>query len=120
MLSGEIRSFDDLDPGDYRRNSPRFQGENFAKNISLVDKVKEIATEKGCTSSQLALAWVMAQGQDIVAIPGTKRRKYLDENLGAAAIILSAADLERLDQACPKGSTAGTRYPAASMGVVHR
>lgn len=120
LLTGEIRSFDDLEPGDYRRNSPRFQGENFQKNLNLVEKVREIAAEKGCTPSQLALAWVMGRGQDIVAIPGTKRRKYLEENIAAASITLRPADLQALDEACPKGSISGTRYPAASMGVIHR
>ena len=120
MLSGQIRGFDDLAPDDYRRNSPRFQGENFSRNLELVAKVKEIATEKGCTPSQLALAWVMAQGQDIVAIPGTKRRTYLEENLGAVQVKLSPEDLVRLDAAFPQGAAAGTRYAASAMTVVHR
>jgi len=120
MLSGQIRSFEDLAPDDYRRNSPRFQGDNFSRNLELVAKVREIATEKGCTPSQLALAWVMAQGQDIVAIPGTKRRTYLEENLGAVQVKLSPEDLVRLDAAFPQGAAAGTRYAASAMTVVHR
>ena len=120
MLTGQIRRFDDLSPDDYRRNNPRFQGENFARNLDLVTRVEELAREKACTPAQLALAWVLAQGADIVPIPGTKRRKYLDENLSAPALQLSASDLQRIDAAFPKDAAAGTRYAASGMTVVHR
>ncbi|SDY98464.1 Predicted oxidoreductase [Geodermatophilus africanus] len=123
FLSGQIRSVDDLAPGDYRRANPRFQGENFARNLELVDRVREIADEKGVTAGQLALAWVMAQsGRDggpvIVPIPGTKRVAYLEENSAAADVRLTDDDLGRLDQAAPVGATAGDRYP--DMSSVHR
>jgi aryl-alcohol dehydrogenase-like predicted oxidoreductase len=117
FLSGQIRSLDDLEPGDFRRSNPRFQGENFAKNLELVDRVREIADEKGVTASQLALAWVLAQGDDVVAIPGTKRVRYLEENAAAADITLTDDDLKRLDEAAPAGATAGDRYP--DMSPVH-
>jgi aryl-alcohol dehydrogenase-like predicted oxidoreductase len=120
MLTGQIRRFEDLAPDDYRRNNPRFQGDNFQRNLDLVARVEEIAREKGCTPAQLALAWVLAQGPDIVPIPGTKRRKYLDENLGALEVALEAGDLRRIDDAFPKGAAAGTRYAASGMTVVHR
>jgi len=120
FLTGRIRTVDDLAPDDYRRNSPRFQGENFAKNLRLLDEVNAIAREKGCTASQLALAWVLAQGEDIVPIPGTKRRKYLEENVGAVEIRLGADDLARIDRALPPGAAAGTRYPAQGMQAVNR
>jgi aryl-alcohol dehydrogenase-like predicted oxidoreductase len=118
FLSGEIRSIDDLAEGDFRRHNPRFQGENFAKNLELVDRVREIAEEKGVTPSQLALAWVLHQGDDIVPIPGTKRVKYLEENVAAADITLSPEDLARIDEAAPVGATAGERYP--DMSSVNR
>jgi aryl-alcohol dehydrogenase-like predicted oxidoreductase len=120
FLSGGIRSIDDLAPDDFRRHSPRFQGENFAKNLALVDRVEEIAREKGCTASQLALAWVLAQGDDVVPIPGTKRRKYLEENAAALDVALTPDDLARIDEAAPKGAAAGMRYPAAAMQSVNR
>ena len=120
MLTGQIRTFDDLAPDDYRRNNPRFQGDNFARNLDLVVRVGEIAREKNCTPAQLALAWVLAQSGDIAPIPGTKRRAYLDENLGALNVVLTADDLRRIDEAFPNGATAGTRYAASGMGVVHR
>src|SRR5579884_2070030 len=120
FLTGQLKSFDDLAPDDYRRNSPRFQGENFQKNIDLVARIQEIAREKNCTAAQLALAWVLAQGNDIVPIPGTKRRKYLEENLGAADISLTKSDLERIDQVAPKGAAAGERYPAPAMAAVDK
>jgi len=104
---------------DYRRNSPRFQGENFEKNLELVRRVEEIAREKGCTPAQLALAWVLAQGRDIVPIPGTKRRKYLEDNVGALQVELSAEDLARLDEVAPKGVTSGERYPESMMQLVN-
>jgi aryl-alcohol dehydrogenase-like predicted oxidoreductase len=120
FLTGQIRRFEDLAPDDYRRLSPRFQGENFQKNLDLVRRVEELAAEKGCRPSQLALAWVLAQGEDIVPIPGTKRRKYLEENAGAVDVKLSAADLARIDEVMPRGAAAGPRYPAAMMQAVDR
>jgi len=120
FLTGRIRTVDDLAPDDYRRNSPRFQGENFAKNLRLLDEVNAIAREKGCTASQLALAWVLAQGEDIVPIPGTKRRKYLEENVRAVEVRLTPDDLARIDRALPPGAAAGTRYPAQAMAAVNR
>jgi aryl-alcohol dehydrogenase-like predicted oxidoreductase len=123
FLSGRIRSIDDLAPDDFRRNNPRFQGENFARNLELVDRVREIAEEKGVTATQLALAWVMAQSDrgghpSIVPIPGTKRVAYLEENAAAADVRLTDDDLRRLDEAAPVGATAGDRYP--DMSTVHR
>jgi aryl-alcohol dehydrogenase-like predicted oxidoreductase len=120
FLTGQFRTFEDLAPDDYRRNSPRFQGENFTKNLNLVREVEKLAIEKGCKPSQLALAWVMAQGKDIVPIPGTKRRKYLEENAAAADIALSQEDLARLDEAFPKDAAAGQRYPEHVMALVNR
>jgi aryl-alcohol dehydrogenase-like predicted oxidoreductase len=120
FLTGRIRSIDDLEPDDYRRNSPRFQGENFAKNLRLLDEVNAIARDKGCTPSQLALAWVLAQGDDIVPIPGTKHRKYLEENAAAGDVRLSGAELARIDRALPPGVAAGTRYNAQGMQTVNR
>ncbi len=114
FLTGQIKSIDDLDEGDFRRHSPRFALENFDKNLELVDRVKEIASENDVTPGQLALAWVLAQGEDIAPIPGTKRRSYLQENVAAAEIELSEEDLRRLDEAAPKGSAAGERYPDMS------
>jgi aryl-alcohol dehydrogenase-like predicted oxidoreductase len=118
FLSGSIRSLDDLPEGDFRRNNPRFTGENFTRNLDTVDRVTAIAKEKGCTASQLALAWVLAQGDDIVPIPGTKRAHYLDENLAAADVTLSIDDLTRIDEVAPKGATAGDRYP--NMSTINR
>ena len=120
FLTGQIKSFDDLAPDDFRRNSPRFQGENFDKNLELVRSIEEIAAAKGCAPAQLALAWVLAQGEDVVPIPGTKRRKYLEENVGALEVEITAAELRRIDEAAPKGAAAGTRYPEAHMSVVNR
>ena len=120
FLTGQIKTFEDLAADDYRRFSPRFQGENFQKNLELVTRIAQLAAEKGCTAGQLALAWVLAQGNDVVPIPGTKRRKYLDENAGAAAVKLSAAELARIDELAPKGAASGPRYPAAMMGSVAR
>jgi aryl-alcohol dehydrogenase-like predicted oxidoreductase len=120
FLSGEIRRFEDLAADDYRRFSPRFQGENFAKNLALVDRITEIAAAKHCTPSQLALAWTLAQGDDIVPIPGTKRRTYLEENVAAVDILLSAADLARIAEIAPRGAAAGQRYPEAMMQFVNR
>ncbi len=118
FLSGAIRTVDDFEPTDFRRHSPRFQGENFAKNLELVDRVREVAATRGVTASQLALAWVLAQGPDVVPIPGTKRLAYLEENLGALDVVLSAADLAALDAAAPIGAAAGARY--ADMSTVNR
>jgi aryl-alcohol dehydrogenase-like predicted oxidoreductase len=118
FLSGAITSPDDLAPDDYRRNAPRFQGENFYKNLQLVEQVKAIATEKGVTSSQLALAWLLAQGEDIVPIPGTKRRTYLEENVAATKINLTEQELNRLEAVAPKNVAAGERYP--DMSTVNR
>jgi aryl-alcohol dehydrogenase-like predicted oxidoreductase len=115
FLTGAFKSFEDLAQDDYRRFSPRFQGENFDRNLELVDRIKAIAVEKGVTPAQLALAWVMAQGDDIVPIPGTKRRDRLEENARALEIQLSAGDLERIDEAAPAGATAGARYADQAM-----
>lgn len=120
FLSGQIKSFDDLAPDDYRRISPRFQGENFAKNLELIKRIEELAAEKGCTPSQLALAWVLAQGEDIVPIPGTKRIAYLEENAAAAELSISPEELQRIDQATPKGAAAGERYPVFQMDSLNR
>jgi aryl-alcohol dehydrogenase-like predicted oxidoreductase len=120
FLTGRFRKFEDLAADDYRRMSPRFQGENFQKNLELVDRIEGLAREKGCTASQLALAWVMAQGKDIVPIPGTKRRKYLEENVGALDVSLSPAELQRIDAVAPRGVAAGLRYPEAMMASVSR
>jgi aryl-alcohol dehydrogenase-like predicted oxidoreductase len=119
FLSGEIKRFEDLAPDDYRRMSPRFQGENFVQNLRLVDRIREMAAAKECTPSQLALAWVMAQGRDIVPIPGTKRRTYLQENLAALSVTLTPADLTRIAEIAPKGAAAGLRYPEAMMSFVN-
>jgi aryl-alcohol dehydrogenase-like predicted oxidoreductase len=114
FLSGRITSPEDLDADDFRRRNPRFQGENFDRNLELVDRVREIAGEKGATPSQLALAWVLRQGDDIVPIPGTKRVAYLEENAGAASVELSDDELARIEEAFPKGATSGERYPDMS------
>jgi aryl-alcohol dehydrogenase-like predicted oxidoreductase len=119
FLTGQIRRFEDLPEDDYRRQSPRFQGENFQKNLDLVRRVEEIAKEKGCKASQLALAWVLAQGEDIVPIPGTKRRKYLEENVGALDVDLTEEDLRRLDEVAPRGVAAGQRYSEEMMRLVN-
>jgi len=120
FLSGQLRRYSDLAPDDWRRNNPRFQGENFAKNLALVARIEDLARAKRCAPSQLALAWVLAQGRDIVPIPGTKRVRYLEENAAAAEVTLSAADLEAIDAAFPKGATAGDRYAAGGMATVNR
>jgi aryl-alcohol dehydrogenase-like predicted oxidoreductase len=118
FLSGNFTCIDDFAANDYRRHSPRFQGENFAKNLELVEQIKQIAAEKQVTPSQLALAWLLAQGEDIVPIPGTKRRTYLDENVAATAIVLTAEDLRRIDAVAPQGVAVGDRYP--DMSSVNR
>ena len=114
FLSGRVTSPDDLDLDDFRRRNPRFQGENFDRNLELVERVREIAEEKGVTPAQLALAWVLRQGDDIVPIPGTKRARYLEENAKAAEVELSDEDLARIEDAFPKGATSGERYPDMS------
>ncbi len=119
FLTGRFKTFEDLPEGDWRRSHPRFQGENFRKNLDLVAKIQEIAREKGCAASQLALAWVLHQGQDIVPIPGTKRRTYLEENARALEVTLTAADLERMAKAAPQGVAAGGRYSESGMRVVN-
>ena len=120
FLTGKIQNPEDLPQDDYRRSTPRFQGENFQRNLDLVKRVEEIAREKRCTPAQLALAWVLAQGQDIVPIPGTKRRKYLQENIGALDVDLTSKDLERIDEVAPKDAFAGSRYPEAMMKLLSR
>jgi aryl-alcohol dehydrogenase-like predicted oxidoreductase len=120
FLTGQIKKFDDLAADDFRRHSPRFQGDNFAKNLALVDRVTKLAADKQCTPGQLALAWVLAQGDDVVPIPGTKRRTYLEENLAAERVVLSKQDLAALDEIVPKGAAAGERYAAAAMPSLNR
>jgi aryl-alcohol dehydrogenase-like predicted oxidoreductase len=120
FLTGQIKTFDDLAPDDFRRYNPRFQGTNFAKNLELVAHITKLATEKKCTPGQLALAWVMAQGDDIVPIPGTKRVKYLEENVGAESVVLTKQDLAAIDELAPKGAAAGLRYPEAAMSSLNR
>src|SRR5215470_14690887 len=120
FLTGQLKRFEDLAADDYRRFSPRFQGDNFPKNLALVGRITQMATAKGCTPSQLALAWVLAQGEDIVPIPGTKRRKYLEQNLGALDVQLTRKDLAGLDAISAKGAAAGMRYPEAMMQFVNQ
>jgi len=120
FLTGRFRKLEDLAPDDYRRNSPRFQGENFDKNLRLVDRIRELAAEKKVGPSQLALAWVLAQGKDLAPIPGTTTRAHLEENVAAVSIVLTKEDLARIDQVAPKGVAAGDRYPAAAMQAVNR
>ncbi|MFI5235551.1 MAG: aldo/keto reductase [Gemmatimonadales bacterium] len=120
FLTGQFKTLEDIPADDYRRTSPRFQGENFQKNLFLVARIAGMARAKGCTPSQLALAWVMAQGNDIVPIPGTKRRKYLEENVVAAAVTLSLDDLARIEEIAPQGVAAGTRYSEAMMKRLDR
>ncbi|HXX41846.1 MAG TPA: aldo/keto reductase [Chthoniobacterales bacterium] len=120
FLSGKIQKPDDLPEDDYRRTTPRFQGENFQRNLDLVKQVEEIAREKHCTPAQLALAWVLSQGDSIVPIPGTKRRKYLQENVGALDVNLTTSDLERINDVAPKNAFAGSRYPEAMMKLLSR
>ncbi|MFY0577502.1 aldo/keto reductase [Cystobacter fuscus] len=112
FLTGQIKRFEDLEPDDYRRNSPRFQGENFQRNLKLVEHIEQLARKKQCSTAQLALAWVLARGEDLVPIPGTKRRKYLDDNLGALDVKLTERDLAEIDAIVPPGVAAGDRYPA--------
>ncbi len=120
FLTGRIKHIDDLEADDYRRNSPRFQGENFRKNLDLVREIEEMARVKHCTAAQLALAWVLAQGKDIVPIPGTKRTRLLEENVGALDVHLTQEDLDRINQILPPGAAVGTRYAAPQMQALNR
>jgi len=120
FLTGAITRPEDFAHDDYRRHTPRFQGENFRRNLALVDKVRAFAASKGCTPGQLALAWVLAQGDDLVPIPGTKRRRYLEENVGALDVVLTPAELAEIDAALPPGAAVGTRYPEAMMQALNR
>jgi aryl-alcohol dehydrogenase-like predicted oxidoreductase len=115
FLTGRFKTVEDLEANDYRRRTPRFQGENFQKNLPLVERIHQVAAEKRCAPAQLALAWVLAQGDDVVPIPGTKRRKYLDENLGTLEVKLSASELARINEIAPRGATAGERYHPEGM-----
>ena len=119
FLTGAFKTPDDFDAGDYRRNSPRFQGANFDRNLELVDKIRGMAEERDVTPSQLALAWVLAQGADIVPIPGTKRRTYLEDNLGALDVVLTGEDLDAIGSEFPPDAAAGTRYPEAMMRMLN-
>jgi aryl-alcohol dehydrogenase-like predicted oxidoreductase len=119
FLTGQIKRFDDLAADDYRRQSPRFLGENFQKNLDLVARVETLAKEKNCAPGQLALAWLLAQGEDIIPIPGTKRRKYLEENVGVLKVNLSPGDLRRIEEVAPHGSVAGQRYPEHMMNLIN-
>jgi aryl-alcohol dehydrogenase-like predicted oxidoreductase len=120
FLTGRFKTFDDLPADDYRRSNPRFQGENFQKNLDLVRRIEALARENRCTPSQLALAWLLARGPDIVPIPGTKQRRYLEENVGALDVALTAAELRELDEIAPQGVAAGARYAEAAMRAVNR
>ena len=120
FLTGQLKNPDDFATDDYRRLSPRFQGENFTKNLELVERIETIAERKGITAGQLALAWVLAQGDDIVPIPGTKRREYLEENIAAGAVVISEAEKGDIAEALPKGAAAGERYPASTMTTINR
>jgi len=119
FLTGQIRKIGDFAPDDHRRSAPRFQGENFQKNLDLVQRVEDLAKEKRCTTSQLALAWLLAQGDDIIPIPGTKQRKYLEENAGALEIRLNTTDLRRIEEVAPRGAVSGDRYNEAMMKLVN-
>ena len=120
FLSGEIKRFEDLAEDDYRRNNPRFQGENFTRNLDLVERIRENANERGITASQLALAWVLAQGPDLVPIPGTKRRSYLEQNAAAVDVVLTPEELARIEEVFPQGAASGLRYPEVMMASVNR
>jgi len=120
FLTGQIKKFEDFAADDYRRFSPRFQGENFEKNLQLVSKIEQLAHKKNCTASQLALAWVLAQGDHIFPIPGTKHIKYLEENVGALNVHLSSDELKEIDAIAPKGAAAGLRYPESMMGSINQ
>ncbi len=120
FLTGRITSLDELGADDFRRRTPRFERENFERNLRLVERLREIAAEKDCAAGQLALAWLLARGPHLIPIPGTKRRKYLEENAGAAALQLDARDLARIDAALPPGAAAGERYDAGGMSLTDR
>lgn len=120
FLTGQLKSLDDFAADDYRRLSPRFQGENFQKNLELVERVSSIAERKGISAGQLALAWLLAQGDDIVPIPGTKRRKYLEENCAAVKVVISESEMAEITEALPKGAAAGERYPSSMMTTINR
>ncbi|MCL5099165.1 MAG: aldo/keto reductase, partial [Candidatus Omnitrophica bacterium] len=120
FLSGKIRKIEDLAPDDWRRNTPRFQGENFERNQELVRRIETLAQRKRCTAAQLALAWVLAQGEEVVPIPGTKRRTYLEENVGALDVVLTHEELTELGKAVPPGAASGPRYPEWGMKAVNR
>jgi len=120
FLTGKIQKPEDLEEDDYRKTTPRFQGDNFQRNLDLVKRVEEIAREKRCTPAQLALAWVLSQGNQVVPIPGTKRRKYLQENIGALDVDLTREDLEKIEEVAPKDAFAGSRYPEAMMKLLNR
>lgn len=120
FLTGQLQRFEDFAPDDYRRISPRFQGDNFAKNLAIVERLKDFAARKKCTPAQLALAWVLAQGEDIVPIPGTKRRRYLDDNIGALGVTLTKAEIDELNAVFPPDAAAGKRYPEAMMAALGR
>ncbi len=119
FLTGKIKRYEDLAPDDWRRNMPRFKGENFGKNLELVRHIEQLAAQKGCTPAQLALAWVLARGEDIVPIPGMSRRAHLDDNLGALQITLTLEELARIDEIAPQGAAVGERYPEMAMKVVN-
>ncbi len=120
FLTGQIKRFEDFAEDDFRRIAPRFQGDNFKKNLALVKLIEEMAKEKGCAPAQLALSWVLAQGDDIVPIPGTKRQTYLDENIASLEVFLTSADIEKLEATFPKGISVGERYPESMMGTLGR
>jgi aryl-alcohol dehydrogenase-like predicted oxidoreductase len=120
FLTGQIKKFEDLAADDFRRHSPRFQGENFARNLALVEHLSQIAKQKGVTAGQLALAWVLSRGDDVIPIPGTKRRTYLEENVAAGDVAFTADELAKIDAIAPRGAAAGERYAAAAMASVHR
>jgi aryl-alcohol dehydrogenase-like predicted oxidoreductase len=119
FLSGQITSPDDFAEDDFRRNSPRFQGENFERNLAVVERIRQLADQKGVTPGQLAIAWVLAQGDDIVPIPGTKRRRYLEENLGALDVRLTPDELAGIEEISPRGVASGDRYPPQMMSVIN-
>jgi aryl-alcohol dehydrogenase-like predicted oxidoreductase len=119
LLAGQIKRYEDLAADDWRRTNPRFQGENFQHNLELVRRVEEIAKEKGCTASQLALAWVLAQGEDVIPIPGTKRRSYLEQNAATIDVTLTAEELRRIEEVAPRGAASGLRYSEEMMGLVN-
>lgn len=120
FLTGRFKKFEDLAPDDSRRNGPRFQGDSFERNLDLVRRIREIAAGKHCTPAQLALGWVLSRGEDIVPIPGTKQRKYLEENVGAVELTLTKSDLARIEEAAPRGVAAGLRYPEQMMAALNR